>query len=208
MTPRAPALLVLVTFASCAGPSLDSPSASCRTNPAYCPKALLVDDAAEAALAVRPPPPMPAPVATATTAPVATGESLGWVGTAAASGTAVVLNDARSPDAEPGVDASPSPPKGSPDPRPGSPLSKEGSGQPPGDPPCVHIGTSGSGAFRGDRAPPGRMTCTYQCGNERVVLEVWGRSSADCERPEQFARATRRAAQQRRDAEGKLKGGR
>lgn len=37
-------------------------------------------------------------------------------------------------------------------------------GQPPGDPPCIHIETRGSGAFRNVNEPPGEIRCRYKCG--------------------------------------------
>jgi len=146
------AVAFLVVLASCAGPSLDFPSASCRTNPAYCPNALLTDDAVEAGLAVTPPPPpvppVPAPPPVAVAVPAATGLSEA-ASAAAAGGVALVLNDARSIDDVPLQDASPSrPSRGAPVRASGHAQSREGSGSPPEDPSCIHIGTSGRGAFR------------------------------------------------------------
>jgi hypothetical protein len=64
----APCLVLACLLApACAGPSVDSPSASCRTSPAYCPDALLVDDAVEAELVPRAlTPPVPASPAAST----------------------------------------------------------------------------------------------------------------------------------------------
>lgn len=103
----------------------------------------------------------------------------------------------RSGSKPPGEDAAKArPPKGdskeAPEPQAG------GQGQPPGaEPPCFHKGTSGSGAFRNENAPPGWMKCTYQGGEEEVPLLVWGTSDSDCGKPINFERAERKAAQQR-----------
>jgi hypothetical protein len=68
-------------------------------------------------------------------------------------------------------------------------------GQPPGDPPCIHIETRGSGAFRNVNEPPGEIRCRYKCGRVKFFLWVWGNSDADCVTPGQLARAQREAAQ-------------
>lgn len=68
-------------------------------------------------------------------------------------------------------------------------------GQPPGDPPCIHIETRGSGAFRNANDPPGEIRCRYICGRFKFFLWVWGNSDADCVTPDQLARAQREAAQ-------------
>ena len=82
------------------------------------------------------------------------------------------------------------PPQNAPNEKPKDvPEGGQQGGRPPGKPPCIHIETRGSGAFRGPRAPPALMWCTYQCGDVRVELQVMGNSDADCESPIQYERA-------------------
>jgi hypothetical protein len=79
------------------------------------------------------------------------------------------------------------------------PKQPAGGDQPPADPPCFHKGTTGSGAFRGEKAPPGEMTCWYQCGDLEIQLLVSGNSGTECEKPINFERAAKKAAQQRKE---------
>ncbi len=85
----------------------------------------------------------------------------------------------------------------------GAASQKAGSGQPPGDPPCYHVGTTGSGAYRPQGAPASLLKCWYSCGTAKPFsLDVWGHSDADCKRPELFERARREAERRRQQDQG------
>ena len=83
------------------------------------------------------------------------------------------------------------------------PATQGDGGQPPGDDaPCVHIGTSKEGAFRGGVGGP--IICRYACGKTQVDIKTWGNSDEACKRPINFERAARDAAIKRaREAQGR-----
>lgn len=80
---------------------------------------------------------------------------------------------------------------------------KAGAGRPPGDPPCYHVGTNGSGAYRPAGAPPDWITCVYACGEKQVEVTILGKSGSDCERPEPLEQARRKAERMRKEQEGR-----
>ena len=198
---RAIALWLLLS--GCAGPSVDSPSASCRTNPATCPNALLVDDAAEAGMLARaaPPPPLPTPPPAVAPAP---GPGL-VTKLVPLAPLVVVSRDSKAPETiapPPEIEAAKKPPS-KPNPAavktsevPGTqPKPRSGGGQPPGEPPCTHIGTEGRGANLPPNAPPALMRCRYLCFGVQVSLDdVLGKSGTECNNPKHLERAARKAA--------------
>ena len=200
---RVVALWLLLS--GCAGPSVDSPSASCRTNPATCPNALLVDDAAEAGMLARaaPPPPLPTPPSAVVPAP-----SPGLVTKLVPLAPLVVVSrDSKAPETiapPPEIEAAKKPPS---KPKPATVKNSEtpgaqpkpgtGGGRPPGEPPCEFRGSGGPGPSR-PHGPP-TMRCTYLCGDQEVKLtDAWGTTADHCLDPGNLERAVRKAAAQRR----------
>ncbi len=201
MIPSRSALVLLLTSA-CAAPSVDSPSAACRENPYYCERALLVDDAAEVGLVPKPTPPVPVPTPPPPTAAPTVGPGL-VTKLVPLAPVVVASRDSKPPEADPNlpeVDAARKQPSKRKSVKEGAsnaqPRPEAGGGQPPGEPPCIHIGTEGPGSFRPEKAPPGRIVCKYLCSGEQTELEVIGKSGADCEQQIHLSRAAKKAAQQ------------